>query len=138
MSADRCQKQYRKLIEGKGFIEKHKKFDLFESRLDESFMDVLSSDNLNMREKVKLCKLLSYGNTWVECGFSLDEQVLEDIRVIGNNTTCCNEGGFKNVAINDQMMYIILRSQAMCTGLLWKSVEKVKHKMRKSVLQEND
>ena len=31
----------------------------------------------------------------------------------------------------------ILRSHAFCTRLQWKSVEKVKHKMRKNLLQEN-
>ena len=69
VSADRCQKQNRKLIVDKGIIEKCKKFDLVESRLDEFFMDVSNTDNVNLREVVKLCLILSHGNARVEFRF---------------------------------------------------------------------
>ena len=43
------EKQCRKLIVDKKFIEKCKKFDLFESRQDEFSMEVFNSNNENLK-----------------------------------------------------------------------------------------
>lgn len=49
VSTDMREKQCRKLIVDKKFIEKCKKFDLFESRQDEFSMEVFNSNNENLK-----------------------------------------------------------------------------------------
>ena len=63
VSADRCQKQYRKFIVDKEFIVRCKK-------LDEFFIEVFISGNVNLREVVKLCLILFHGNARIEFDFT--------------------------------------------------------------------
>ena len=49
VSTDMREKQYRKLIVEKEFIEKCKKLDLFESRQDEFSVEVFNSNNGNLK-----------------------------------------------------------------------------------------
>ena len=63
VSADRCQKQYRKFIVDKEFIIRCNK-------LDEFFIEVFISGNVNLREVVKLCLILFHGNARIEFDFT--------------------------------------------------------------------
>ena len=58
VSADRAQSQYRKIIEDKAFLKRCSEFNMFESRLDDFFMEVLDNTSTELIAVVKLCLIL--------------------------------------------------------------------------------
>ena len=110
VSADRAQSQYRKIIEDKTFLKRCSKFNMFESRLDDFFMEALDNTSTDLIAVVKLCLILSHGNARVESGFSINEQILQEnmkeLTIIAQRHVyegIIAEGGISKVDINSIM-----------------------------------
>ena len=62
VSADRCQAQYLQMLNNTDFVKKCSVFNMFESRLDDFYMDALDPLHIDLISVVKLCLILSHGN----------------------------------------------------------------------------
>ena len=114
ISADRCQVQYRKLLDDKKFLDKSTEFNMLESRLDDFYMHIIDDKDGDLIAVIKLCLVLSHGNAHVESGFSINEQLLHEnereITVIAQRIVY---EGILSVDINDSMMRYVNKSHSL-------------------------
>ena len=114
VSADKS--QYRKIIEDKAFFKRCSEFNMFESRLDDIFMEALDNTSTDLIAVVKLCLILSHGNARVESGFSINKQILQenmkDLTIIAQRHVYEGiiAGGISKVDINSSMSSIQFNS----------------------------
>ena len=120
VSADRAQSQYRKIIEDKSFLKRCSEFNMFESRLDDFFMEALANTSTDLIAVVKLCLVLSHGNARVESGFSINEQILQEnmkeLTIIAQRHVyegIIAGGGISKVDINSSMMSYVKKSHSV-------------------------
>ena len=75
-SADQAKSEYKEFVNDQAFVTELATFDIHSDIIDMVLCKSMQS-RTHLSEAIKLCLILSHGNTRVESGFSTNEQILD-------------------------------------------------------------